>query len=384
MTYLPWLTRTKLLVFSVAYWALVVTIASLSFSPDTEDGLKVFGAYWASGDASLHGLNPYAIYPLTWCARFNIAEVNLNPPTMLPLFELIARFEPVTVARIWTIVSGLLFVGANAMLLADRGNACQRRQIIWMFLVPAFSNTLHIGQVYIFLFALGVGAWLCLQRGHHLAAGVLIGLLVAAKPNFAVWPLFLLLVGVWRPAVFAGVTVVTAVGLSIGIYGIDVYSQWLAAIATDTHVARFLTEVSIHGYMTRLGFPTFGTVVSAIFLLWSAVWVRHRRCAMLDASRVGLVVAILASPLAWVDYTLFLIPALIQRSWNWTSTIAAGLLMVPLVIPHFMMGGPQWMIVSGGSIYFAALCLIFTAVTIETQEATASQYLAYSGNFKSP
>ena len=48
------------------------------------------------------------------------------------------------------------------------------------------------------------GAWLLMRRGDWLVAGILIGLVVAIKPNYALVPLVLFAAGHWRPAFTAG------------------------------------------------------------------------------------------------------------------------------------------------------------------------------------
>lgn len=376
MNYLPWLTQKRVIVFSIAYVALVATIASLSFTTEVNrwgiGGLKIFGSYWVSGRAALEGQNPYESYSLTWNALFDIAEINLNPPTVLPLFEFIANFDPVAAARTWTIVAALLFATINIALIRGQEESIQRQQIIWMFLAPSFANTLHIGQLYIFLFALAAGAWTCLRQEKNFIAGVLIGVLCVVKPNFLVWPLFLLLTRQWRPTLSAALTSITFVGLSIILYGYDIYLQWLTAFLIDRHAERFLIETSIYGYVSRLGFPALGTVTSVIFFLGSALFVWHYRIEKSDASRLALVVAILASPLAWVDYTLCLIPAMISRPWEWKLTVAAALLMTPHAVPISMMGGSMWMTIVGGSIYFGAIVLIFIAFLIEAKKSATA------------
>lgn len=373
MNLLPALTHKRLFQLCVAFSLFVTLALAVSFTPGEKDEFRVFGSYWASGQAASQGLNPYAVYPLTWITPFDIVDLNLNPPTVLPLLELVAKLEPTAAAFWWTICGSILFIAAVYVLVINCGYAGQRRQLGWIFIAPAFFDVLFLGQIYCFLFVLAVGAWMLLERKREVAAGILIGIFVAAKPNFGVWLLFLLLAGHWRVAISGGIAGLALVGISASLYGIDVYSQWLTAIRADSHAAQVYTEVSIHGYMTRLGLPVVGTFISAALLIGSAWWVWRQRFNVLEASKLALVVAILASPLAWFHYTLFLVPALVQQRWNQALSAAALLLLIPVSIPIKAMLGPQWLAPIGGGIYFTAVCLIFAAFVLEIKSARSTQ-----------
>ncbi|MBK4733827.1 glycosyltransferase family 87 protein [Noviherbaspirillum pedocola] len=371
MTSFPWIDRNKLIILGIAHLLLIIFTSALRFRLDEPDGMKVFGAYWASGQALMQGMNPFGIYPLTWSRFFNIPEVNLNPPTILPLFYFIGHFPPVFAARVWTLISGIVLIIAILWLFVDRrDDLIQRRQMLWVFFLPSLASTLVIGQIYIFIFAMVTAAWICLKRGHERVAGVIIGIIVAVKPNLAVWPFFLLIAEHWRPVRFALLAGASAAALSLNLYGINAYKQWHAAVAADTHAARFLIEVSIHGFMTRLGAPAIGTALAGILLATTTVLVWRQRFSKIDTTRLALIVAILASPIAWVDYAMFLIPAMIMRPWNRTLTLAAILLLVPVSIPNMLMDGPIWKTIVGGSIYFTAILLIFIDIMRDITRTT--------------
>ncbi|MBK4733826.1 glycosyltransferase family 87 protein [Noviherbaspirillum pedocola] len=373
MTYLlPALTRKKLLFIASAFSFLLIIPVILSFDIQNNDKLKVFGTYWEAGRAALTGENPFEVYPLTWFTGY-VTDVNLNPPTMLPLFQFFAQFDPTIGAKSWATFSILLFLATCLVLFLEKGNGSQRRQIVWVFLAPAFTDTVKLGQIYIVLFALAAGAWLLLRSRHQLASGICIGFIGALKPNFALWAIFLLLAGYWRPAVAAGITGLAILGASILLYGIESYQQWIAAFSTDTHAVKLAVEVSIHGYFSRLGFGTLGTSLSIALLACTGYWVWRRRPSVLDASRIGLMVAILASPLAWFHYLLFLIPALIEKPWTRGMTIAAVTLMVPPIVPMAMMYGPFWLQVLGSSVYFGAVCTIFVMWLTEIKASMAQR-----------
>src|SRR6202012_1072028 len=149
-----------------------------------------------SGWAVRHNLNPYLEYPpLTWKPHAfgkngpPVLDLNLNPPSMLPLFSLWSRVPPLTGALTLTVISTLLFIGATGILI--HRYRPQRRQVWWLLTCSATILTLSLQQIYALLLVLCVAAWLLLESERDIAAGVLLGVLVAIKPNLAVWPLFL-------------------------------------------------------------------------------------------------------------------------------------------------------------------------------------------------
>jgi hypothetical protein len=353
---LPSFTRRRIIIGGCIYAALLTFLMMRSF-PSAEDYLRVFGSYWAAGDAATRGLNPYLQHPMTWVTQLGVVDLNLNPPTLLPLFQLFAQADPVMAARVFTLTSGLIYIGTILALLTDPDFAPARWQIVWLFACIPFVDTLGLGQIYMLLFALGAAAWLSLRHGRPILAGVFIGLVVAAKPNFGIWPALLLLCGHWRAAISAGLTGLAALLISIGLYGVESYQQWLVAIAADGH-AIVITDVSMRGYFSRLGQAELGMVLSATVLISVAGWSWWRQLPPLDTSRIGIATAILVSPLAWPHYTLLLIPAMLDRRASLPIMIAMALLAVPVMIPLLTLNGAPWIRVLGGSIYFSAVCLL--------------------------
>jgi hypothetical protein len=72
---------------------------------------------------------------------------------------------------------------------------------------------------------------------------------------------------------------------------------------------------------------------------------------------MALLAALLASPLGWIHYTLFLLPVLLSH-WHRPATRVVALLLiipVPFVIDQFTK--PAWIQVTIGSVYAWALVL---------------------------
>ncbi|WP_105428326.1 glycosyltransferase 87 family protein [Neorhizobium sp. T6_25] len=73
-------------------------------------------------------------------------------------------------------------------------------------------------------------------------AGIMIGLLISIKPNFAVWPVLLFLAGHRTPSVVAIVTAVVIAAVPLLIFVSGIYLDWLHLVATDGGRAVFLRK----------------------------------------------------------------------------------------------------------------------------------------------
>jgi hypothetical protein len=334
------------------------------------DGLLDFGSFVASGRAAAEGLNPYGIYPLTFHVSFPGFEAwnpNLNPPISAILFQAFDWTEPQRAFRIWWGVSVALYGLAVLLLVRRYGEGMGSSLVIalWLLALAGFWDTLVLGQIYIPLVVAGVAAWLLLERGHGVLAGMMIGLVVAMKPNFAVWPALLFLAGHWRPAVASGVTGAVIGAIPLAVYGPEVYRQWLTLVASDGDRAAFLTNASLAGIVARLGAPGLALPLSAAVLAVAALWALRRRPDAIRASEFGILGALLASPLAWIHYTLFLAPVLLRRFDRLSTRIVAGVLMVPVPFIIHYFGAPASIQAGIGSLYNWALVLCLAILVAE-------------------
>jgi hypothetical protein len=222
----PWV------VFALAAAGLLAVTAATALSGLTLQGgtqLRVWGAFWSSGWAAVHGVNPYASYALTPAAIVpGQADVNLSPPAMLPFFAALSYLPALAVAPWWIMGQAALMAAGVAAVVLYAPVPVQSWRVTWALLVPHVSAGIWLGQDYAMLFALCAGAWALMRTGRDIAAGVAIGALVACKPNLCLWPAYLLVAGVWRPALVAGACAAVASLLPAAIWGAPVYHQWLA------------------------------------------------------------------------------------------------------------------------------------------------------------
>jgi len=153
--------------------------------------------------------------------------------------------------------------------------------------------------------------------------------------------------------------------IPLAVYGPEVYRQWLALVATDGDRAAFLTNASLAGLAARFGVPGLALPVSVALLAGVSVWALRRRPGAMRASEVGLLAALLASPLAWIHYTLFLAPILLSRWDRLSARLVAVMLMVPVPQILHWFGREAWLQASIGSLYNWALILCFAIVVAD-------------------
>lgn len=330
--------------------------------------LRDYGSFIASGRAAAAGDNPYGIHPLTFhvvLPGFDVWNPNLNPPISLPVFQLFDTVEPRTGFRGWWLISLGCYLLAVALLARTHGRPRRWFLAAWAIALAGFWDTLALGQIYLPLVLAAVIAWRLLEADRRVAAGVLIGVVVAVKPNFAVWPVLLLLSGHLAVAAAAGVTVLVLSAVPLVLYGPLVYRQWIDLLVSDTGRGAFLTNASFPGLTQRMDLELAGAIISIAWLLMLAAWALWKRPGRMDASTLGILGGIIASPIAWVHYTLFLLPVFFSRRWNLALAAAAALLAVPVPWVLSTLGAPAWQQLTIGSVYNWAMLLCAGGLAIE-------------------
>lgn len=350
----------------LAIWALRLEIPRV-FSPH---GLWDFGAFVASGRAAAQGLDPYGVYPpLTphvVMPGFESWNPNLNPPVSALLFQVFDWADPVLTRQVWNGISILCYLAAVGLLLRRYTRGLEMALLgIWALGLAGFLDTLFLGQIYTPLVLAAVGAWLLLERGKLVAAGILIGLIISMKPNFLVWPVLLFLAGYRLPSLVAIATAGLIALVPLAVFGPHLYLDWLKLVASDGERAIFLTNGSFAGLAARVGLQFLGPILSGLLLIALAAWAFREKPSVLTVSGLALVAALLASPLGWIHYTLFLLPVMIcHRGRLWSFAAAAALTVpVPYVLAQF--GKPAWMQVTVGSVYGWALVLLLAGLALQ-------------------
>lgn len=320
-----------------------------------------YGSFYASGLAARQHLNPYdRYYPLVW--RFQerpngriTYDANLNPPCMLPFFELMARFDLQRGLLIFTICSALSIAAGSALLLWRR--RLKSRTVVWLLLSGSVLNTLWVSHYFTFLFLFACVIWCLMDSGKTGLAAVCIGLLVAAKPNLGLWPVMLFLAGYGRQALISAATAIAASLAPVLFYGPQVYRQWMDASSILQHSGNS-ADISLAGIFARLGSRPLGIVLAVALVAGMLALVRRRRPSQVNLAGIAICTGILCSPLAWFHYSLFAAPFFAVLAWKRLETTAALFLFLPPFWAAFLLGPTPWRFSIINGVYFVGICLM--------------------------
>ena len=344
-------------VILAALYLLVAAITAI-LRIELQGDSRVFDSFWASGDAWLRGLNPYAVLPDTWVVEIpgaDILDVNLNPPVTLPIMALIASVPVASGAVGWVIASTILIISCCFAICRETG--ANDFKLAWALSCAAVIDTLLLVQIYALILLLGTVIWFALRRAKITTAIVALGILVAFKPNFALALPVLLLAGQYRFAIGSAVVASALTLFSFILVGPEIFLQWLAAVRADSHWV-FPTTVSLMSYFQRLGAPGVGILAALAPALAAFIWAHRTRPQLERALILGLVVSMVAAPLCWFHYTLVLVPFMMNLPWNRSFAIGAGLLWVPPFVPLLSIRGDLFLQGTLGAIYFVGLSLV--------------------------
>jgi hypothetical protein len=326
------------------------------------ESLRDFGSFYESGKAALESQNPYAIHDLSYrvdLKHFTGANPNLNPPASLLLMAPVSLLDPAITFRVLWWGSLAAFLAVLVYLTRVYEPPGGKWLLLWAVSLPGFWGTLFLGQIYVPLMIAVAAAWVLQDRGRLLEAGLLIGLIAAFKPNFLVWPVVLFLAGHWRAAIPALLAFAALSVAPILFFGIDIYPQWYEMLVNDDPGrVLWVTNMSVIAYAGRLDIPWLGRFAALALLLATAWWAWRRRPDLRDAGLIALFVGLLASPVAWIHYILFLLPSLMSVRWSRVMIVGAVLLAMPRLIANALFEGPAWVELTLGSVYIWGLLLL--------------------------
>jgi hypothetical protein len=305
-----------------------------------------FGAFLGVGRAIREGVPPYFVLTTTPLVMVNGSLVpwpNANPPALLPLLYLASILSPLTAFRSWFLICLVLYVCLVAVLLSKYPYWRTPFGIAVLCAFLPFWASEERGQIYVPLAVLTAAAWFDLAGGRYRRAGVLLGLIVALKPNFAIWPGVLLLAGYATTGLWAALVAVLLSAIPAVLYGPDIYLQWFEAIKIgETVDMRIVSSVfSIGAIFGRPDLTTaIGIVVSVCLVATLALWAKRSRPDVVGLSAAAIVTTLLIGPITWHGYGLLALPVLLSRRWSWTLTAALALSFLPYnILPFFALVG---------------------------------------------
>lgn len=346
-----------------------VSIASLRWPPER---LWDFASFIAAGRALESGLNPYVIHPDivagmgTWVGP---NSPNLNAPASLPFLHCLAWIEPTTGFTAFVVASLITYALVVGVLLRAYRQHATPIRLAWAFSLAGLWHGLMLGQIYVLLLAIIAVAWFLLERQRFVLAGLVIGILVAIKPPFLLWPFLLFVAGHRRASLSAAMTLIPLCLLPVILYGPSVYGQWVAASSAYPHLA-LPVNTSLMGAAARLGLSEFGAVAAFGLGIGVTIWTWRQRLIPITASSVALTAIILVAPLGWLGNTVWLLPVLLSRRWALLFWIAAILLLMPSNIISSAASISPVSSASLGSLYTVALLIALWAQLRATRECS--------------
>jgi hypothetical protein len=310
---LPRIRISARAILVLVLWLNIAT--SMVWALDRQSDLQDLGSFLHSGASYKEALNPYEYHFWIHPAPIGTDALNLNPPVSVYLFASLTSLPPQLTAFGFLAGTIALF-GLTLMLLLrwfpDKRNTLA---VLAVCSLAGVWHTLGYHQIYAPLILAVAASWQLMRRGDLLLAGIAIGMVVAIKPNFVLWPLFLLAAGHPRVAISALATAACISAVPLLLDGPGIYREWLD-VTRSFGGLQWTSNASLVSIGARFGLATPTVVIGLAGMAALLVWMRKSRPRVLETSALAVLAVILAGPVSWAGYTLFLLPYLFSRPWN--------------------------------------------------------------------
>lgn len=349
------------------YWA-ALTIASWGWS------FQDFFQDWASARNWWEGIGVYAPHSLTvprylhtefdrlaegkQYAIVATVKINAHPPSSVLFYLPFALLPYQPSFFLWNLLSVVCLAWALWMLARELKFRASPWHLVWLaplavFGGPLFENMIF-GQSSTVILALVVMAWYAQRRGWPITEGCCLG----AAAAFKLFPLALLIIPLgtrrWR-SLSAGIgTVVFAVGLSVLLFGNQIWSEYTKCGLSEAVIWGDLwPNASLSGFWRKLFVSQNKAMAVGDWFSPTGFWVGYSAtCALVGLVSLGLVAwrgrnrdldgsyavgigaMLLLSPTCWPNYFLILLlPAALL--WQQAPALRGMLVacLVPLVVP---------------------------------------------------
>lgn len=330
-------------IFFIWFYLICSILFNAIFITFKIDQPQDFGSFIQAGLYAAVGENPYRsdgdllFRVVIDAVGLDVVNPNLNPPISVNIFEWIAQLGSAQMlsmaCRLLSIV--LYLVG---ILFLEKNYQTQKGKIrlVWALSLAGFWHTIELGQIYIPLVLLLCFAWVYMTQKKVVIAGILLGLLLAIKPNFFLLVLIILTGGYFRLAITSIITFAAVSILPLFRYGPEIYSQWLIASAAYDGYA-LPNNDSFVGLMVRFQHPEWGTWLSIALMTFLLILAWRKRIDPQLLWGFGVTASLLCSPIAWGGYTLFFLPYFYSRKdWLFAEKIAAALFTIVFIIPVYL------------------------------------------------
>ncbi len=341
----PLAQRLGRIITSVILCLLFIVIIAINILPffDGKNDLMDFGSFYASGLKLQAGQNPYDpnseyIFDISFAqVGAGGKMINLNPPISAIIFQFISKFEPHQAMTAWQILSAVLYLIVVWILITAYKSNVRPGIVIWALTLAGLWHTLVLGQIYILLLFFTALGWVFLQREKYILAGIAIGLLIAIKPNFIIWPLFLLISGYSLTFALSIISSLITSLIPIVFFGTKIYTQWLEASVLRPETLRMPGNNSLLGLTARFHSVGLGIAISILLVLALLALSRFKSPSNMGRleylSALGIIASLLASPISWTGYTILLLPIYFSlKKWTWPVIVSAAILSIPFAI----------------------------------------------------
>jgi hypothetical protein len=375
----PMVDRSRFFRLAALYVVLAIIIwLNMIWVKPALDHLLDFGSFIAAGRESIAGKNPYGtVSPLIYNIKSEntqqtLPSPNLNPPLSVVVFRWIATTEPWKAVSVWRIISVGFFAIGLAVIAWRYREFITPLRILWAICLAGFWNTIALGQIYALIFLLTIGGWILMEKGQMVLGGILLGAMIAIKPNFAFWLFLLGLAGYTKIVLSAGITMFALSILPLIALGPQIYPQWIAALVDYPSLGLMIAgNSSLMSLAARLGTGSLGAVL-CILLGGSVLYYTYRQKASLQLSEVnslGIVSSILITPFAWPGYTILALPFFVSKpKWNWADKLAAACLVFPYLLILYVFRDSLINSVLFGWMYGWGLLLILVRIALPKRE----------------
>ncbi|MGA0602945.1 glycosyltransferase family 87 protein [Caulobacter sp. KR2-114] len=336
-----WLTAERLrnyaLILVAAYALAIAAMIATAHGGVDYKGRPLgadFSDVWTAGRLALggHAVSAYdpAAHYAAQQAAFHRADIPYYgwhyPPFFLLLAAGLASLPYLAALALWQGVTLPLYLATIRAILP------RREALLIAAAFPAvFINLTHGHNGFLTVALLG-GGLACLRQ-RPLLAGVLFGL-VAYKPQFGLFlPLALALGGHWKAFASAGATVLALVGVTAGLFGVEIWQAFLAntgftkAVVLEAGGTGFwkiqsvFAAVRLWGGSVALAYAAQGLATAAAGVLLAALW---RSSADFRLKAAGLMTACLLATPYCLDYDLmllapaaaFLVAVALEKGWR--------------------------------------------------------------------
>lgn len=369
------LSQAFVTVFVYLILALVTVLNLISIQPALGELLD-FGSFISAGKAAQEGKSPYTTdSPLVFQVTSQstdqtLPSPNLNPPVSVIFFGLLADIDPVKAVSVWRMISVAMFVTGVLILAISYPKFTNPVRILWAFNLAGFWNTIALGQIYAPIFLLAIGVWIFTGKGYHILAGIMLGAIIAIKPNFIFWLLLLGIAGQTATILSAAVTFLALSLLPIAFFGPQIYQQWLNALLNYPSIGLLIAgNSSLQSLTARFGSAIPGMVMSAFLIGASLYLACHNKNSSARINTLGIVGSLLISPFSWAGYTILTLPILFSNSrWNWWYILAAVALSFPYLLILYIFQKSLFSSIIFGWLYGWGLVLILLDLIIHQDE----------------